>query len=172
MNIIKYIIIFLIIILILIYFFVPYNFKLFNRVVWTKNKRIINFKLNDKNTDKEIFDIYSFSHITHGVLLCYLLSLFSFNKNKIVIISIIIELIWEFFENTDYIINKYRKKDEYNNYDGDSIVNIIGDLISMIIGIIIYFKSKNFALIFIILLEIIFYPFNANFIKLSIGSLL
>ena len=64
----------------------------------------------EKDYSKNLIDIYSFSHISHGILF-YLF----FNYLKVdffigLYLTIILEFLWEMFENTDYIINKYRKK--------------------------------------------------------------
>ena len=79
---------------------------------------------------------------------------------------------WEIFENTPYIINKYRKRPEYENYEGDSIVNMIGDLACMIIGFYLSFKNKNVAIIYLVITELVLMPFGANFLHLSLGSLI
>ena len=74
-------------------------------------------------------------------------------------------------ENTDYIINKYRSNSEYKNYNGDSIINIIGDILSMLVGLYISFNC-NYAWIYLIISELILSFYNADIIKLTIGSLL
>ena len=82
------------------------------------------------------------------------------------------EIIWEYIENTPYIINKYRSKKKFMRYRGDSHKNIIGDIIFTIIGIYLTKYSLNVSLICVILLEIVLSEYQANFLYLSIGSLL
>ena len=81
----------------------------------------------------------------------------SLNYNTIngLYITIVLEIIWEIFENTPYIINKYRQKKEFKNYKGDSIVNMIGDTIFTILGYYLSYKSEKIAILYMIISEII-----------------
>jgi len=158
----------LVLVLLYLYYFIPYNSKIFNLTAWDSKKEIIDYKLD--GTSKKIFDIYSFSHITHGILFYIIFKYLGFSNRIIFILSLFTEIIWEIFENTEYIINKYRKK--FKNYKGDSIVNIIGDIIFTIIGIIIAHYSIKAAIIYVIISEIVLYFFNASLLYLSIGGLI
>ena len=97
---------------------------------------------------------------------------FNMNIEKGFFLSIIIECLWELFENSEAVIKKYRQRDEYKNYKGDSIVNSIGDIFSMIIGYYLCYKNMNFAILYVIITEIVLIPFGANLLYMSIGSLL
>ena len=125
---------------------------------------MIDYELDGKDTSKKLIDIYSFSHITHGVLL----HLLGFDIYTI----IAIEMLWEWFENTDFIIKKYRKKEEYKNFTGDSFTNRFGDVLFTILGAYIAINCRNAAIGLCILLEIILYKYRANFLHLSVGSLI
>lgn len=142
--------------------------KILGKPIWFEPKRLINYETDGEATSQQIFDIYTFSHISHGIILYLILDYFKFN-NKI-ITGIIIELLWEIFENTPFIINKYRKS--FRNYKGDSIVNIIGDTIACLLGLYITSYNKKVSLYLFLFLEIILLPFNSNLLYLSFGSLL
>ena len=146
--------------------------EIFGRPLWHHPKKLINFELDGKGTSQQIFDIYSFSHITHGILFYFLLKYLNYNTINGLYITIILEILWEIFENTPYIINKYRKKKEFQNYKGDSIVNMIGDTIFTILGYYLSYKFEKIAILYIIISEIILIPCKANFLYLSIGSLI
>ena len=74
------------------------------------------------------------------------------------------------FENTRFIICLYRK--DYGNYDGDSYLNITGDIITTIIGYLFASKTIYGSILFLIISEILLIPYKANLIQLSFGSLL
>ena len=146
--------------------------KIFGRPLWHNPKKLINFELDGKGTSLLIFDIYSFCHITHGILFYFLLKYLNYNTVNGLYITIILEILWEIFENTPYIINKYRQKKAFKNYKGDSIVNMIGDTIFTILGYYLSYKSEKIAILYMIISEIILIPFKANFLYLSFGSLI
>ena len=139
---------------------------IFGRPLWHIPPKLISFKLDGEDTSRQIFDIYSFSHAVHGILFYFL---FKFLKIKPLIglyITIIFVMLWEMFENTETIINKYRKT--YRLYEGDSIVNIIGDIIFTVIGYFIAFMYPGISIIYLILSEIVLMPYKANFLYLHL----
>ena len=118
-------------------------------------------------SSQSLFDIYSWSHITHGILLYHFFNYLKFPLKQIIILSIISEIIWEYIENTDYIIEKYRSHN-FRNYKGDSYINNVGDIIFTCIGIYLSYMSFSFSIFIMILLEILLSTYNANFVYLSI----
>ena len=122
------------------------------------------------DSSKGLIDIYSFSHISHGILFYFIFQYLQFDVLNGLYLTIILEFLWEMFENTDYIIKKYRKK--YRNYDGDSTINIIGDIIGTIIGYIFAYNLPYISIIYLVLSELLLVPYKANLLELSIGSLL
>ena len=141
-------------------------------VIYKSLSKIIDFELDGKETSQKMFDIYSFSHITHGIIFYFILNYFNYTVNKIFIISFFIEIIWEWFENTSFIIKKYRKNPNFEHYQGDSKINIIGDIIFMVFGLILCLISPYVAIAYVIISEIILYKFKANLLYLSIGNLI
>ena len=121
------------------------------------------------NYSKKFFDIYSFSHISHGILFYLFFKYKKFNFLYGLYLTIILEFLWEMFENTEFIICIYRK--DYGNYDGDSYINITGDIIFTIIGYLLASKTLYGSILFLIVSEILLIPYKANLLELSIGSL-
>ncbi len=150
----------------LIYLFIPANAKLLGRPIWHTPKKIIDYELEGKGTSQQVFDIYGFSHITHGVLLYFFLNYLGFEKKAIVYLTVLLEGSWELIENTPFITKYYR------NYEGDSIVNNIGDIVFTVFGTYLSCMSPQAAILYVILSEMVLYPFGANFTQLSVGSLL
>ena len=163
---------FFFLLLLIICLITPSNLKLMCRPLWHAPKKIINFELDGKGTSQQILDIYSFSHITHGILFYFLIKYLNYNIKSGLGITIILETLWEIFENTPFIINKYRQKKAYKNYKGDSIVNMIGDIIFTIVGYYFAYKSPKLSLIYLVVSEILLTPLKANFLYLSFGSLI
>ena len=163
MNIIYNILLSIIVLIITIYLTVGCNGKIKKRPIWPciNNKREIYYnKVNGRQTSMLLLDPYSMSHITHGLLLY---NLFYYLNNKkhsdsIFIKVLVSEIIWEIIENTDYVVNLYRKHDENSRYyNGDSIINSIGDIFSCMIGSFIAYKFPNCSIYLALLNEITMY---------------
>ena len=109
-----------------------------------------------------IFDKFSVTHITHGLVFFWLLVKYNNNQKKIWIIyaALILEILWELFENTPFIIYRYRhaKVATYRDYIGDSIANIVSDVLFTVFGLMIaWYLPPVSWLPLIILMEILTY---------------
>jgi len=124
----------------------------------------------NNNYSKNLFDIYSFSHVSHGILFYLFFKYLKVNFWTGLYLTIILEFLWEMFENTEFIICVYRK--DYGNYEGDSYLNITGDIICTIVGYLLAYKTIYVSILFLIISEILLIPYKANFLELSFGSLL
>jgi len=52
-------------------------------------------------------------------------------------LAMLLESVWEVLENTNFVINKYRTETAALGYQGDTIVNSLGDLSCALIGFLI-----------------------------------
>ncbi len=103
--------------------------------------------VNSSGDSQHIFDWYSLTHFLHGLgfyLLLFLVEKISKKKIPILtkmIIAVALACGWEILENSDPIINHYRAETFSLNYYGDSIINSVGDIISMGLGFLLAYKK-------------------------------
>lgn len=102
---------------------------------------------------QQLMDPYSFSHFLHGVIFFFVLkyAFGNFSLESRFAASVMMEGCWEMLENSAIIINRYRDATAALGYNGDTIYNSYGDLLSCSIGFIVarYIGLKWSILLFI-----------------------
>ncbi|WP_336809617.1 DUF2585 domain-containing protein [Bosea sp. MMO-172] len=89
---------------------------------------------------QHIADWYTFSHIIHGFLFYGLFWLIRritglpISFGLALLLSILLEGAWEIAENTNAVINHYRSATISLDYYGDSVLNSVSDILSMVLG--------------------------------------
>ena len=91
------------------------------------------------NTSQQLLDPYSLTHILHGFLFFWLMALLFKRMPGAwqIWLALLLESAWEVFENTSFVINKYRTETAALGYSGDTVVNSLGDLACAVIGFIV-----------------------------------
>ncbi|MCC6493780.1 MAG: DUF2585 family protein [Pirellulales bacterium] len=88
------------------------------------------------HTSQHLFDPYSLSHVQHGLIfywaLRWLLPKTSWQTRLVA--ATLMEAGWEIIENSQFVINRYREATAALGYEGDSVVNALGDLLSCVLG--------------------------------------
>lgn len=113
---------------------------------------------NSSHTSQHLFDPYTFTHILHGVLFFWLTGLL---VSRVAmewrfLIATVAEAAWEVFENSPYIIEKYRENTASLDYFGDSIANSVGDVIACAVGFWIAVKLGLWrSLAFFVVVELV-----------------
>ncbi len=90
-------------------------------------------------TSQQLFDPYSFTHVLHGFAFCGLLALVAPRASARLrfVLAVAIEAAWEVLENTAYVINRYRETTASLGYNGDTVLNSLGDITACTLGFLL-----------------------------------
>ena len=132
------------------------------------------------HNSQHLLDPYSLTHMLHGLAFFWVLSLGAGRRSSElqVGLTVLMESVWEVIENSRFIIERYREATIALGYEGDTIVNSMGDiaictggyLLGVYLGLrrsIVLFAATEVVLVFWIrdslLLNIVMliYPFDA-----------
>lgn len=164
----------LVFIIIILLLYTQSDKKWFGRPIWYQPPRLISPRRSDaqgieiegEDGSQQLFDLYSLTHISHGILFYNGLKYASGIKNikTLLTYTLILEILWEFIENTPQVINKYRKSNEkYRNYPGDSWINSVGDVWMAYFGALIaIYAPVEWQVFIFILLELMLYRIQAD----------
>jgi hypothetical protein len=106
---------------------------------------------------QQFTDPYTFTHLTHGVLLYFLLQLVARTRplGTRGVLAVAAESGWEILENTDMVINRYRAATMALGYYGDSVINSVGDILACVVGFLIAARlPARVTVVLVVLLEL------------------
>jgi hypothetical protein len=95
-----------------------------------------------QHCSRHIADPYSLTHVSHGLIFFTVLAWLrpKWSLAWRLSISVGIAAAWEVFENSSFVINRYRNHTMSVEYLGDSVANCLGDILSCILGFIIAWR--------------------------------
>jgi hypothetical protein len=96
-------------------------------------------KVCSADNSQQFLDPYSFTHVLHGVLFFWLIYWLAprWRATTQLLVATAAEAAWEVFENTNFIIERYRSTTAALGYNGDTVVNSFGDILCCIAGFLI-----------------------------------
>ena len=91
------------------------------------------------DNSQHILDPFSFTHVLHGIAFFWIIAWLGarLRSSWQVVLAIALEAAWEIFENTDFVINRYRTATAALGYTGDTVVNSLGDILCCLAGFLI-----------------------------------
>jgi hypothetical protein len=92
--------------------------------------------VNSAENSQHVTDWYTFSHVIHGIGFYALLRLVARRTTVSTrfLAAVLLEATWEVFENTPFVIDRYRTATIALDYYGDSLVNSVSDIVAMMGG--------------------------------------
>jgi hypothetical protein len=91
------------------------------------------------DNSQHLLDPYSFTHVLHGFVLCGLLAWLAARLSSVwqLWLAVAIEALWEVVENSEFVIRRYREETAALGYQGDTIVNSLGDILVCGLGFVL-----------------------------------
>ena len=91
------------------------------------------------DNSQHFLDPYAFTHVLHGVAFYWIISWLwpRIRPAWQILIAIAFEAAWEIFENTNFVIERYRTATAALGYTGDAVVNSLGDILCCLAGFLI-----------------------------------
>ena len=120
--------------------------------------------VQSEGNSQHIADWYSFSHVIHGFIF-YGLTRLAFPRWSLaarLAVATLVEGSWEIFENTDFVINRYREATISLDYYGDSVLNSVCDILAMVAG---FFLARRLPVWVTVALAVFFELFTGYMIR-------
>jgi uncharacterized protein DUF2585 len=130
--------------------------------------------IHSGHCSQHFLDPYSFTHILHGLVfygaLVWLLPRLAFPWRLWLVLAL--EALWEVIENTEFVIERYRTATAAFGYEGDSIANSLGDILSCAVGVLLArFLGLRRSIVLFVLIELVLLVWIRDNLTLSVVML-
>jgi hypothetical protein len=109
-------------------------------------------------TSQHLFDPYALTHFLHGFFFCGVLALAAprLAEGWRFFLAVLGEAAWEVIENSAFVINRYREATAALGYEGDTVVNSLGDVLACAAGFVVALRlGIARALVVFVLVEVL-----------------
>ena len=91
------------------------------------------------HNSQHLFDPYSLTHLLHGLVLSWIVVALApgIAVEFRFAVAVVAEAIWEIAENSRFIIDRYREGTMALGYEGDTILNSLGDVVCCAVGFLV-----------------------------------
>lgn len=109
---------------------------------------------------QHLADWYTPSHVIHGFVFFWILWWWGRRRGwpigLMFLGALFFEMAWELFENTDFIINRYRETTIALDYYGDSVINSVADVLWMSLGFYLaYHLPTRVVIALLVIMELV-----------------
>ena len=129
---------------------------------------------SDQNS-QQLADPYSFTHVIHGALF-YGITALALGPSQPALraaIAVGLESAWESVENTNMVIERYRKATVSLGYYGDSVVNSVADVVACLIGFLLAWRlPTRVTVAWVVVVELVLAVLIRDNLTLNIVMLL
>ena len=86
--------------------------------------------IQSQHNSQHFFDPYTFTHLLHGLAIFWMLIPLTarVRTEYLVGLAVLMESAWEVFENSAFVINRYREATIALGYEGDTVINALSDI--------------------------------------------
>ncbi len=91
------------------------------------------------DNSQHLLDPFALTHLLHGVAFFWVIGWLGarLRSSWQILLAIALEGAWEVFENTNFVIDRYRTATAALGYTGDTVVNSTGDILCCLAGFLI-----------------------------------
>ncbi|HEY5885350.1 MAG TPA: DUF2585 family protein [Pyrinomonadaceae bacterium] len=91
------------------------------------------------DNSQHVLDPFSFTHVLHGIAFYWIIGWLGARLRSLwqILLAVAVECAWEVFENTNFVIDRYRTATAALGYTGDTVINATGDILCCLAGFLI-----------------------------------